>query len=922
LTIETLLKSLREDVQFIRNITAWKTMPAQIADRVPWPATLEPCLVKAGQALGISNLYVHQARAIEAALEGENVVLATGTASGKTLGYILPVFQALIRDPQATALFLFPTKALAHDQMAAIERWVRALKAPGLIGKRISVRPYDGDTPRSHRAAIRKEARILVSNPDMLHLGILPHHTRWMRFFQGLRYVVLDELHTYRGIFGSHVVNVLRRLRRIARFYGADPQFVVASATIANPRELAESLWEAPVLAVEEDGAAYGQRHVLFYNPPLLNPTLGLRASATAEAVILALRLLRAQVQTIIFARSRLTVELLLRQLRERVSQLGFPPDIVQGYRGGYLAHERRAIERGLREGDVRLVIATNALELGIDIGALDASLLVGYPGSIAAARQQMGRAGRRAKASLAVLIATPSPLDQYLVTHPEYFFHRSAEEARVNANTLSLLASHLACAAFELPIEPREPFGGLPNAYRDADHSDHQAAVDLYALLDVLCSEGVLHRGDVPDSRSQERFTWVGETYPAQSVSLRSATPDNVIVQAVDNDWTGDESDERGLIGAAVIGVIDRPSAPRLVHKGAVYFHAGKPYVVEALDWEQGVALTRSVDVNYYTAASETTKVERLVVHRCVSEHIPDLESKSGLGSKSGLEAGYSDQTAFVITDEEVVVHSKATAYRRVHLTTHETLGWGEIDLPEQILETQAFRLTLGFPLVEALAQQGTMVLPLDYGPEWPHIREDVLERDNHACRLCGASGRPDDHEEIGFRLEVHHLTPLRNFLAQYPRSVALRLAHAPENLLTLCTTCHQRVEHVRGARTALSGIAYLLRNLAPVFLMCDPRDLGTSIGNMISAEGPGAERRLPSVVVYELVPGGVGLAPRLLDLWPKLAEAMLDRVETCACMHGCPSCVGPAGESEMGAKEAARQLLTFVVRKVPFRD
>jgi DEAD/DEAH box helicase domain-containing protein len=905
LSIETILTSLYEDTHFIRNVTAWKTMPAQSADTVPWPAALEVRVVNAGQALGIPKLYIHQARAVEAVLGGENVVLTTGTASGKTLGYLLPIFHALVRDPQATALLLFPTKALAHDQLATIARWGRALQASASLGDGasvgLSVRPYDGDTPQSHRAAIRKEARIIVSNPDMLHLGILPHHTRWMRFFQGLRYIVLDELHTYRGIFGSHVANVLRRLRRIAHFYGAAPQLVAASATIANPRELAESLWEAPVTAIEDDGAAYGQRHVLFYNPPLLNPTLGLRASATAEAVTLALRLLRAKVQTIIFARSRLTVELLLRQIRERMSQFGFAPSVVQGYRGGYLAHERRAIEQGVRAGDIRLVIATNALELGIDIGALDASLLVGYPGSIAAARQQMGRAGRRAEASLAVLIATPSPLDQYLVAHPEYFFQRSAEEARVNANTLSLLASHLACAAFELPFEAQEPFG------REASGRGISTSVDIQALLEALCSEGVLHQANTSLPHSRGQFIWVGETYPAQSISLRSATPDNVIVHAVDREWSSDESegdDEHALAAsAAVIGIIDRPSAPRFVHEGAVYFHAGEPYLVEALDWEQGVALARSTDVDYYTAASETTKVERLVVHRRVSGQVG------------------CDPDAFVITDEEVLVHNKPMAYRRVHLATHETLGWGEIDLPEQVLETQAFRLILGVPLVDALAQQGTMVLPLDYGAEWPRIREEVLDRDDYTCRLCGASPRLGHSDKTRGRLEVHHLTPLRSFLAQYPRPVALRLAHAPENLLTLCAMCHKKVERAQGARTALSGIAYLLRNLAPVFLMCDPRDLGTAVGNNISvadktsAQEGDAAIHLPSVVVYELIPGGVGLTPRLLDLWPRLTEAMLDRVKTCACISGCPSCVGPAGESEMGAKEAARQLLAFVV-------
>ncbi|HRT30822.1 MAG TPA: DEAD/DEAH box helicase [Anaerolineae bacterium] len=832
MALESLLSVLREDPRFIRNVTAWRTLPAQAAQTAAWPAELDPRLSAAGRALGIPALYTHQARAVEAALRGENVVLATGTASGKTLGYTLPLLHTLLRDPTATALLLFPTKALAHDQIAALEAWIGQLQAP------LALRPYDGDTPQSRRAAIRKEARILVSNPDMLHLGILPHHTQWLRFLSGLRYVVLDELHTYRGVFGSHIANVLRRLRRVAAFYGAAPRFIGASATIANPQQLAESLWEAPVTPVEADGAPYGGRHVLCYNPPLLDAELGLRASASAEAVFLTLRLLQAGVQTIVFARSRLTVELLLRELRERAVRAGFPAGVIQGYRGGYLPHERRAIERDLREGRIRVVVATNALELGIDIGALDASVLVGYPGTIAATRQQMGRAGRRAGVSLSVLIATPAPLNQYLVTHPEYFFVRSPEEARLNADALAVLGSHLACAAFELPFERDEPFGSLP---------------DVAPLLEALSAEGVLHR-------SAERFTWVGETYPAQGVSLRTTTADNVIIQTT---------------AGETLGLMDRPSAAALVHEGAIYFHGGTPYLITALDWERGLAQAQPGDYDYYTLAAAAISVERLALR----ETLP--------------------RGALTLTDEEVLVHSKPTSYRRVSLAHHETLGWGDIDLPEQLLETEACRVTLAETLVELLAQEGVHVAPLDYGPEWPKIRETILSRDAHTCRLCGAL----PHAEAP--LEVHHLTPLRTFLAQYPPSVALRLAHAPENLLTLCALCHAKVERARGARTALSGLSYLLRNLAPVFLMCDPGDLGASV------QARDAESGQPSIILYDTAPGGVGLSPRLLGLWEQVAAAALERVQTCPCIEGCPSCVGPVGESEPGAKSATTKLL-----------
>lgn len=832
-----MIAQLREDRNFIRNVTAWRTLPRQQAQTASWPSDLAPRLVETAQQLGIEALYAHQAQAVKRALHGEHVVLATGTASGKTLGYALPILHTLLHDPSATALLLFPTKALAHDQLAALETWIGALNV------NLPLRPYDGDTPRRHRPSIRKEARILVSNPDMLHLGILPHHTKWRRFFSGLRYVVLDELHTYRGVFGSHVANVLRRLRRITHFHGAAPQLIGASATIANPRALAERLWEAPVATVERDGAPYGQRHVLFYNPPLHNAELGLRASATDEARKLTLRLLRAGVQTIVFARSRLTVELLLRELREHAAGLGLPREAVQGYRGGYLPAERRAIERGLREGHVRAVVATNALELGIDIGALDASILVGYPGSIAATRQQMGRAGRRAATSLSVLIATPTPLDQYLITHPEYFFGRSPEMARLNPNAPALLASHVTCAAFELPFEKEEPFGGMG---------------DVSALLEALGEAGLLYR-------SGETFTWIGEQYPAQAISLRAATADNVVVQRVGRDGSG----------AQVLGIVDRPSAARLVHEGAVYFHTGVPYLIEALDWEEGLALARPADVDYYTVAAESVEVERLRL----------LETKR-VGE-------------ITLTEERVQVRSTPTAYRRVSLGRHATLGWGEIDLPPQEMETDACRVDIGAAPVEALTDAGVHLAPLDYGADWPKIREQILARDEHRCRFCNAEAT-DRHP-----LEVHHLTPLRTFLAQYPRAVALHLAHAPGNLLTLCPTCHRTVERARGARTALGGLATLLHNLAPAFLMCDLGDLGTTV----NARDPITQR--PSIIIYDAIPGGIGLSVSLIDVWPQLSAAARERVQRCPCTRGCPACVGPVGESEPGAKQAARRLL-----------
>ncbi len=831
MSLESLLEQWRSDARFMRQVTTWRLLHSVPARTAAWPEALDGRLLNAALELGISAPYLHQARAMEAILAQQPVVLATGTASGKSLCYLFPLLHLMLNQPGSTALLLYPTKALAHDQLTHLERLVRTL------GLTLPAYTYDGDTPTGRRNTIRNTARVLITNPDMLHQGILPHHLRWGRFFSNLRLVVLDELHTYRGVFGSHVANVLRRLKRVARFHGASPQFVGASATIANPGALAEALWEMPVEVFDEDTAPYGTRHVIFYNPPLINPALGLRAFPQGEAVRLALQLLAHDVQTVVFTRSRLSVELLLRELREGAVRLGRDPQSVRGYRSGYLPAERRDIEQGLRSGAVRLVVATNALELGMDIGTLDAAILVGYPGSIAAARQQMGRAGRRSRTSLAVLIANDSPLDQYLIMHPDYFFGRSPEEARLNPDMPQVLAAHLACAAFEMPFQAGEPFGRT--------HVDE--------LLDTLRARGLVYAGT-------QRYTWVGEGYPAQDVSLRSATQDTVVIQDA---------------AQHVIGTLDRAGAAQLAYPGAIYFHEGMAYLIQSLDWERSVALAEPIEPGYYTQAMASKRIETRGVRRTL-----------GPGNAHLL-----------LRDETVLVAWRPLAYRRITFDRHETVGWGEIDLPEQSFESEAFRLIAGKELTEALQEEGICLDSLDYGPDWPAIRTAILERDHYACRLCGQSGA----------LEVHHLVGLRHYLETYPRPVAWRLAHTPDNLITLCPTCHRRVESARGARTALGGLAYLLRHLAPIFLMCDPTDLASAI--LLDEE-----TQQPSLVMYDTTPGGAGLAPRLLDLWLRLSEAAWDRINVCPCEDGCPSCVGPVGEHEPGVKAATRRLLELI--------
>jgi len=845
MALSDVLSALRQEPAFMRCVTAWQRIPPRAARAAPWPAGLDPRLAAVARGAGIDQPYVHQAQAVEAVLAGEHVVLATSTASGKTLAYDLPVLDALLRDPAACALYLFPTKALAHDQIANLKSQIANLKSP------IAVRPYDGDTPSAHRSAIRREVRLLVTNPDMLHTGILPHNTRWARLFSNLRYVVLDELHTYRGVFGGHVANVLRRLRRVCHFYGSAPRFICASATIANPRELAERLVESPVTLVDDDGAAQGEKHFILVNPPLVDPQLGIRRSAALTAKDIAARFLQADVQTIVFARARLTTEVVLGYLRDAVTAAGDPAQRVQGYRGGYLPNERRAIERGLREGAVRGVVATNALELGVDIGQLGACVMAGYPGTIASAWQQAGRAGRRAELSAAVLVASALPLDQYLVTHPRYFFGQPVEQALLDPDNLAVLVNHLACAAFELPFEAGERFGD---------------ASDAAAVLDVLTEEGVLHRGS-------GRYTWIGEGYPAGDLSLRTNTPDNIVIQDV------------GAGPPRVIGQIDRPSAPVLIHEGAVYLHGGATFVVESLDWEDGLARVRAADIDYYTRASATTDVRVLEVLR---EGVD--------GERSNEKARVSHALG------ELLVTTRATGYRKIKRYTHEVLAWAPIDLPEQELRTIGHWVALSEELTARLQDAGVLPPPVDYGPDWSTQRDAARVRDGYRCRHCGAA------ELDGRQHDVHHLTPFRAFGYVPGVNDLHKLANRLDNLTTLCPACHRRVERARGARGALSGLAYLLRSLAPLHLMCDPGDLGSTV----QARAP--DTGLPTVTLYDRAPGGAGLSARLYELHGELLGAALDVVRRCPCADGCPGCVGPAGDAEPGTKALTLRLLEAI--------
>src|SRR5579872_1255488 len=536
-------------------VRAIRRQPARPGEYVDIPESVHQTLRRTLPERGIARLYSHQAEAFELCSAGKSVVVVTPTASGKTLCYNLPVFDCLLRDPDARAMYLFPTKALAEDQLHEFQRAVDA------SGTGIRAFTYDGDTPQDARKAVRERANVVFTNPDMLHAGILPHHTKWAKCFENLRYIVIDELHYYRGVYGSHLSNLLRRLKRICAFYGSKPQFICCSATIANPKELAESLVEQPFEMVDRNGSPSGEKFVVFYNPPVVNRQLGIRRSYLHETRRIARELIERGQQTLVFANNRLATEVLLTYLRDDCERGPLPGDMVRGYRGGYLPRERREIERKLREGEIRAVVATNALELGIDIGSLDAVVMAGYPGTIASSWQRAGRAGRRKGASAAVLVASSAPLDQYIVEHPDYFFGRSPEHAYINADNLEILLAHLKCAAFELPIRDGETFG----------------AHDVGEICRFLEETGFLHH-------SAGAWHWTSDTYPADATSLRSITSDNFVVV----DTTG---------AAEVIAEVSFPTALTTLHEKAIYLHEARQYHVERFDYDQRKAYVKSVD-------------------------------------------------------------------------------------------------------------------------------------------------------------------------------------------------------------------------------------------------------------------------------------------------------------------------------------
>jgi DEAD/DEAH box helicase domain-containing protein len=640
MSIDEVLQSWRNSPNISPCLTAVRVFEKRDGEYRPFPEFIHPALRGALKQRGIEHLYSHQAEAVIAVKEGKDIVIVTPTASGKTLCYNIPVLNAKLSEPYSKALYLFPTKALSQDQMFELQNLIDRVAKP------VATFTYDGDTPADARQAIRVQGDIVITNPDMLHTAILPHHTKWMSFFQNLKFVVIDELHSYRGVFGSHMTNVLRRLYRICHFYGARPQFICCSATIANPKELAERLLEREVHLIEQNGAPSSEKVFIFFNPPVVNKELGIRESHINAARRLAAPFLKQGIQTILFTTSRLQVEVLTKYLKDRFEKRLEEKGKIRGYRGGYLPLVRREIEKGLREKEVQAVVSTNALELGIDIGDLDACLIVGYPGSIASTYQQAGRAGRRSEKSIAVLIARSQPLDQFIIENPDYFFGKSPEHALINPDNLLILLSHIQCAAFELPFSDGERFG----------------REDLNELLKYLEEKGTLHHVN-------KQWHWTQDAYPAEKISLRSATEENFVV--VDTTKGKEE----------VIAEVDFTSAHTTLYEGAVYLCESEPYAVERLDYPNRRAYVKKTQGDYYTDAIDYTHVSIL----------EGFEQRQGKGT--AVEHG------------EVQVATRIVGYKKIKFYTLENLGYGKIELPDLQFHTTSYWITFEKGLTDRLS-------------------------------------------------------------------------------------------------------------------------------------------------------------------------------------------------------------------------
>ncbi len=720
-----------------QHVTAVRRLPAIPARYAPYPESLDRRLRGALESRGVSQLYTHQADAIEHALSGRHVVVTTPTASGKTLCYNAPILHTILQEASSRALYLFPTKALAQDQLAELQALCETLSA--VSGDEIGVFTYDGDTPQDARRTIRARAHLVLSNPDMLHAGILPHHPRWAKLFENLRYVVIDELHAYRGVFGSHLCNVLRRLRRICRHYGSSPVFICSSATIANPRDLAERLTEQPFELVDQSGSPRGEKVFVFVNPPVVNHQLGIRRSYLGETRRIAAEFLKRNLQLIVFAQSRLATELLTTYLKDDFEGKPGEAERIRGYRGGYLPLRRREIEKGLREGAVRAVVSTNALELGIDIGALDVAVMAGYPGTIASTWQRAGRAGRRSGRSAAVMVASSAPLDQFIVRNPAYFFDASPERALIDPDNLHILVGHVKCASFELPFTREEEFGRH----------------DVQEVLSLLADQGLVHlsSGEGGAEAPDTVWVWTSESYPANAVSLRSVTSDNFVVI----DTTRE---------TRVVGETDFTSGPSTLHPKAIYIVEGRLHQVEKLDFDGRKAFIREIDCDYYTTAISHARV---TIIDTFASGTDDGRGDQGAVPERGDQGGAADPEALQMAPHpgeswrshgEVHVVSRVVGFKKIKFYTNENVGSGELDLPEQQMHTTSYWMTIP---ADVMGQLG-----LD-----PEERRDGVVGLAHAMKQIAQLLLMCDSHDVGLSIDTEDQSPRIFLYDNYPGGI-----------------------------------------------------------------------------------------------------------------------------------------------------
>jgi DEAD/DEAH box helicase domain-containing protein len=692
--LETFSKSTQENITFSwvneKNDATFVSFPEEIPIEIRFIY----------RNLGINHLYKHQADSIKHTFNKKNVVIATGTASGKSLCYQIPILNSIIQTTNNTSLLLFPTKALSSDQYKNLHNQISTLlKSDMDFSNDLPIGMYDGDTSSSRRYAIRNKARVIITNPDMLHLGILPNHPSWENLFSNLKFIIIDEIHTYTGVFGSHFTNVIRRLKRVAQFYDASPQFILTSATIANPKIHAERIVEEKFELIDHDYSKQNEKRFIFYNPPIVDSELGVRKSIIDETYQIARVLLNQKLQTIIFARTRKTVERLLRRFNNLAGQNHFN---ISAYRSGYLKSERRDIEAGLKSGEIDMVISTTALELGIDMGMVDAIILMGYPGSISKFLQQSGRAGRDESESLSIMVASSSPLDQFLIKHPEFVKDKNPEKALVDPDNPFILFNHLKCATFEIPFDKQDEFGLLKWEKLD----------DFLSLLENV---GILYH-------EHGKYFWKSNQYPAKEISLRSifGIPITLFIN----------KNEENLR----IGKMDQRSAKKMIHPGAIYLHNGQTFIIDTLDIDNYRAQLSEFN-DYYT--EPIIKVETSIENQLSFENFESYYKGFG----------------------EIRIIENVIGFKKIMWDTYKVIGYEELKMGSDELQTKGLWVTFPNKIINHLKDLNLWTNSInEYGSNWKEIREKIIVRDQNICQFCRKFYSSE-------KLHVHHKIPFRTF-------------------------------------------------------------------------------------------------------------------------------------------------------------